>query len=40
LCKILAHSICVLIQAMHAFNIHPILAAYNEREMGAVNPGL
>jgi hypothetical protein len=25
LCKVLAHNICVLIQAMHAFNIHPIL---------------
>jgi transposase len=24
LCKILAHNICVLIQAMHAFSIHPI----------------
>ena len=24
LCKILAHNICVLIQAMHAFNIHPM----------------
>ncbi len=39
LCKILAHNICVLIQAMHAFNIHPIFATYNEREPGAVNPG-
>jgi transposase len=24
LCKVLAHNICVLIQAMHALNIHPI----------------
>ena len=24
LCKILAHNTCVLIQAMHALNIHPI----------------
>ncbi len=27
LCKILAHNICVLIQAMHALNIHPIFSA-------------
>ena len=27
LCKILAHNICVLIQAMHALNIHPIFCA-------------
>lgn len=27
LCKILAHSICVLIQAMHTLNIHPIFCA-------------
>ncbi len=25
LCKVLAHNICVLVQAMHTFNIHPIL---------------
>jgi hypothetical protein len=25
LCKVLAHNICVLIQAMHALNVHPIL---------------
>ncbi len=24
LCKVLAHNICVLIQAMHALNIHPV----------------
>jgi hypothetical protein len=24
LCKVLAHNICVLIQAMHALNIHPM----------------
>ena len=24
LCKILAHNICVLIQAMYALNIHPV----------------
>ncbi len=24
LCKVLAHNICVLIQAMHALNVHPI----------------
>ena len=27
LCKVLAHNICVLIQAMHALNIHPIFSA-------------
>ena len=27
LCKILAHNICVLIQAMHALNIHPIFSS-------------
>jgi hypothetical protein len=26
LCKVLAHNICVLIQAMHALNIHPIFS--------------
>ena len=26
LCKVLAHNICVLIQAMHAFNIEPLFA--------------
>ena len=26
LCNVLAHNICVLIQAMHALNIHPIFA--------------
>ena len=24
LCKVLCHNICVLIQAMHAFNVHPL----------------
>ncbi len=24
LCKVLAHNICVLIQAIHALNIHPV----------------
>ncbi len=27
LCKVLAHNICVLIQAMHALNVHPIFGA-------------
>jgi hypothetical protein len=27
LCKVLAHNVCVLIQAMHALNIHPIFSA-------------
>ncbi len=27
LCKVLAHNICVLIQAMHALNIHPVFYA-------------
>jgi len=27
LCKILAHNVCVLIQAMHALNVHPIFSA-------------
>jgi transposase len=27
LCKVLAHNICVLIQAMHALNIHPIFGS-------------
>ena len=27
LCTVLAHNICVLIQAMHALNIHPIFSA-------------
>ena len=38
LCKILAHNTCVLIQAMHAFNLHPIFATINERELDAVKP--
>ncbi len=39
LCKVLAHNICVLIQAMHAFNLNPIFATNNERELDAVKPG-
>jgi len=27
MCKVLAHNICVLIQAMHALNIHPIFSS-------------
>ncbi len=27
LCKILARNICVLVQTMHALNIHPIFAS-------------
>ena len=27
LCKVLAHNICVLIQGMHTFNIHPIFSS-------------
>ena len=27
LCKVLAHNICVLIQAMHALKIHPVFYA-------------
>lgn len=27
LCKVLAHNICVLIHAMHAFNVHPIFSS-------------
>ncbi len=30
LCKVLAHNICVLIQAMHTFNIHPIFCAESQ----------
>src|SRR5919112_1450392 len=32
LCKVLAHNICVLIQAMHALNIHPISCAESQPE--------
>jgi hypothetical protein len=28
LCKVLCHNICVLIQAMHALNIHPMFPMY------------
>jgi transposase len=27
LCRVLAHNICVLVQAMHTFNIHPIFGS-------------
>ena len=30
LCKILAHNVCVLVQAMHALNIHPVFCAEQE----------
>jgi transposase len=33
LCKILAHNICVLIQAMHALNIHPIFSSEIQPEL-------
>ena len=36
LCKILAHNICVPIQAMHALNIRPIFCADKIRGPGAV----
>ncbi len=39
MCKVLAHDICVLKQAMNAFNLHPSLATNNERELDAVKPG-
>jgi hypothetical protein len=29
LCKVLAHNVCVLIQAMHAFNVEPLFAPRN-----------
>ena len=32
LCKMLAHNICVLIQAMHTFNIHPIFSSESRPE--------
>jgi hypothetical protein len=32
LCKVLAHNICVLIQAMHTFNIEPIFASHTPVE--------
>jgi hypothetical protein len=32
LCKVLAHNTCVLIQAMHALNIHPL---FRDVQMGA-----
>jgi hypothetical protein len=31
LCEVLAHNVCVLIQAMHAFNVEPLFAPRNER---------
>ena len=39
MCKVLAHNVCVLIQAVQALNIHPIFATNNERELDAVKPG-
>jgi transposase len=30
LCKVLAHNICVLVQAIHTFNIHPIFCAESQ----------
>jgi hypothetical protein len=27
LCKVLCYNICVLIQAMHALNVHPVFSA-------------
>ncbi len=32
LCKVLAHNICVLIQGMHTFNIHPIFSSHTPVE--------
>jgi transposase len=32
LCKVLAHNICVLVQAMHTFNIHPIFGSHTPVE--------
>ncbi len=32
LCKVLAHNICVLIQAMHVLNIHPIFSSETQPE--------
>jgi transposase len=32
LCKVLAHNICVLVQAMHTFNIHPIFGSETQPE--------
>jgi transposase len=33
LCKVLAHNICVLVQAMHTFNIHPIFGSEIQPEL-------
>jgi len=32
LCKVLAHNVCVLIQAMHALNIHPMFSSGTQPE--------
>jgi hypothetical protein len=32
LCKVLAHNICVLIQAMHALNVRPIFRSEIQAE--------
>jgi transposase len=32
LCKVLAHNICVLVQAIHTFNIHPIFGSETQPE--------
>jgi transposase len=37
LCKILAHNICVLIQAMHALNIEPIFRQ-SLQDVGRLQP--
>lgn len=35
LCKVLAHNICVLIQAMHAFNTEPLFVAGDTAHLSA-----
>jgi hypothetical protein len=37
LCKVLAHNICVLIQAMHALNIEPIFRQ-SLQDVGRLQP--
>jgi hypothetical protein len=32
LCKVLAYNICVLVQAIHTFNIHPIFSSETQPE--------
>jgi hypothetical protein len=34
LCKVLCHNICVLIQAMHTFNVHPIFSSEIQAAQG------